>query len=94
MNKQAVSYNRRAHIRHDLHLEIQYVLESQADQFLKGILTDICDRGLSLYAFQPLPEGQIIMIKSDTRDLNKRARVCWCHELGDNIYRAGVMFLL
>ena len=93
MKKQAVSDNRRMHTRYDLQIEIQYVLESQADQFLKGILTDICDRGLSLYAFQRLPEGQKIMIKSETRDLNKRAMVRWCHELGDNIYRAGVMFL-
>jgi len=93
MKKQGVLHNRRAHIRQDLNIEIQYILESQTDQFLKGILTDICDRGFSLYVFQPLPEGQIIMIKSDTQDLNKRAMVRWCSELGDNIYRTGVMFV-
>lgn len=93
MKKQGALYNKRAHIRHDLQTEIQYVIESQTDQFLKGILTDICDRGFSLYVFQPLPKGQIIMIKSDTQDLNKKAMVRWCHELGDNIYRTGVMFV-
>jgi len=80
-------------MRHELQKEIQYILESQTDQFLKGILTDISDAGLSLYVFQPLPEGQIIMINSDTQDLNKRAMVRWCSELGDNIYRVGIMFL-
>jgi len=93
MMKQGALLNKRAHIRHDLQTEIQYVIESQTDQFLKGILTDICDRGFSLYVFQPLPEGQIIMIKSDTQDLNKRAMVRWCRELGDNIYRTGAMFV-
>jgi hypothetical protein len=93
MIKQDTLLNKRAHIRHDLQTEIQYVIESQTDQFLKGILTDISDRGFSLYVFQPLPEGQIIMTKSDTQDLNKRAMVRWCRELGDNIYRIGVMFV-
>ena len=93
MIKQGSLLNKRAHMRHELQKEIQYILESQTDQFLKGILTDISDAGLSLYVFQPLPEGQIIMINSDTQDLNKRAMVRWCSELGDNIYRVGIMFL-
>ena len=93
MIKQGALLNKRAHIRHDLQTEIHYILESQTDHLLKGILTDISDTGLNLYVFQALPEGQIIMIKSDTRDLNKRAIVRWCRELGDNIYRTGVMFL-
>jgi len=91
--KQGALLNKRAHIRHDLQTEIQYVIESQSDQFLKGILTDISDAGLSLYVFQPLPEGLTIKIKSDTRDSSKRAMVRWCSELGDNIYRVGIMFL-
>jgi hypothetical protein len=93
MIKQGALLNKRAHMRYNLQTEIQYVIESQSDQFLKGILTDISDRGLSLYVFQPLLEGQIIMIKSDTRDSSKRAMVRWCRELGDNIYRTGVMFV-
>ena len=91
--KQGALLNKRAHIRHDLQTEIQYVIESQSDQFLKGILTDISDAGLSLYVFQPLPEGLTIKIKSDTRDSSKRAMVRWCRELGDNIYRVGIMFV-
>ena len=93
MMKQGALLNKRAHIRHDLQTEIQYVIESQTDQFLKGILTDISDAGLSLYVFQPLPEGLTIKIKSDTRDSSKRAMVRWCSELGDNIYRVGIMFV-
>jgi c-di-GMP-binding flagellar brake protein YcgR len=93
MMKQRALLNKRAHIRHDLQIEIQYILESQTDQFLKGILTDISDAGLSLYVFQPLPEGLTIKIKTDTRDSSKRAMVRWCRELGDNIYRVGAMFV-
>jgi hypothetical protein len=93
MIKQGALLNKRVHMRHDLQTEIQYILENQTDYCLKGFLTDISDAGLNLYIFQPLPEGQIIMIKSDSRDLNKRAMVRWCRELGDNIYRTGVMFL-
>ena len=52
--KQGALLNKRAHIRHELQTEIEYVIESQSDQFLKGILTDISDAGLSLYVFQPL----------------------------------------
>ena len=93
MIKQGALLNKRAHMRYDLQTEIHYVIESKSDQFFKGILTDICDGGFSLYVFQPLPKGQIIMIKSDTQDLNKRAMVRWCRELGDNIYRTGAMFV-
>jgi c-di-GMP-binding flagellar brake protein YcgR len=93
MIKQGALLNKRAYIRHDLQTEIQYVIESKTDQFLKGMLADISDAGLGLYVFQYLPIGQIIMIKSDKRDLNKTAMVRWCRELGDNIYRIGVMFV-
>jgi len=93
MIKQGALLNKRAHMRYDLQTEIQYVIESQTDHYLKGILTDISDAGLNLYVFQPLPEGQIIMIKSGMQDLNKRAMVRWCRELGDNIYRTGAMFV-
>jgi hypothetical protein len=93
MNIQAALLSKRGHIRHDIQTEIQYVLESQADQCLKGFLTDISDGGLCLYVFQPLPEGQKIIIKSDIRYLNRIATVRWCHELDGNIYRVGVMFV-
>jgi hypothetical protein len=93
MNIQGALLSKRAHIRHDMQMKIQYVLESKPDQCLKGFLSDISDGGLCLYVFQPLPEGLKIIIKSDIRYLNRIATVQWCYELDGNIYRVGVMFV-
>jgi len=50
-------------------------------------------KGVGLYAFNPLYEGQSIIVKSDMGDLNRNGIVRWCKELGDNIYRVGLLFL-
>lgn len=88
------SHNRRAHIRYDLQQEIEYILpHNPADRIFKGIITDISEAGLGLYALSPLKEGQEITIKSNLRELNRKGIVCWCHELGDDVYRIGLMFV-
>lgn len=93
MTEQKALSNRRSHIRYDLQLESQYVIEDHTGHSLKCILTDICDTGVGLYVFQPLKEGQQILLSTTSRDSDKKGIVRWCHELGDNIYRAGIMFL-
>jgi c-di-GMP-binding flagellar brake protein YcgR len=62
------SHNRRAHIRYDLQQEIKYVLpHNPTNKIFKGIIADISEAGLGLYAYSPLNEGQEITIMSDFR---------------------------
>jgi c-di-GMP-binding flagellar brake protein YcgR len=93
MKKNTLSHNRRAHIRYDLQQEIKYKLpHNPTDKIFKGISTDISEAGLGLYAYSHLTKGQEITIMSNVRELNRKGIVCWCHELGDSVYRIGLMF--
>ena len=94
MKGKTLSHNRRAHIRYDLQQEIKYILpHNPTDKIFKGISTDISEAGLGLYAYSPLNQGQEITIMSDLRELNRKGIVRWCHELGDSVYRIGLMFV-
>ena len=85
-------YNRRAHIRHDLQERIKYIiLHNSSDEVLEGITTNISGTGLQLYVFSPLTRGQEIVIKSGLQELNRKWVVNWCVELGDNVYKVGLM---
>lgn len=87
------SCNRRTHIRYELQQEIIYVLPHQTtDKIFRGIITDISEAGMGLYAYNPLNEGQQITIMSESRELNRKGIVRWCHELGDSVYKIGLMF--
>lgn len=81
-------------MRYDLQQEIEYILpHNLTDNVFRGIISDISKAGLGLYAFRPHTKGQEITIKSGLRELNRKVIVCWCHELGDSIYKVGLMFV-
>jgi hypothetical protein len=94
MNGNLLFHNRRTHIRYDLQQEIRYRLRhNPAERTSKGIVIDISEAGLGLYTYNPLKEGQELTIMSDLRELNKKGIVRWCHELGESVYRIGLMFI-
>ncbi len=85
--------NRRAHIRYDFNSDIEYTLTHEATgETFKGIIVDISDSGLGLFAFKPLSVGQKITVKSGLPDMYSKGIIRWCKQLGENIYRAGLMF--
>jgi hypothetical protein len=90
--KEKAILNRRMHIRYEVEKEINYVLHDHSPKSFKGIIVNISDSGMGLFVFNPLREGQEIIIKSDEKSLNKRGSVRWCLEMGDNIYKIGVVF--
>jgi c-di-GMP-binding flagellar brake protein YcgR len=94
MKGNTLSHSRRAHVRYELQQEIIYVLPNQTtDKIFRGIITDISETGLGLYSYNPLDEGQEITIMSESRELNRKGIVRWCHELGDSVYKIGLMFV-
>ncbi len=85
--------NRRAHIRYDLNKDIEYTSTHAASgESFKGIIVDISDSGLGLFAFAPLSVGQEITIKRGLPHSHSRGFVRWCKELDENIYRVGLLF--
>jgi hypothetical protein len=86
--------NRRMHLRYEVEKEIEYCVHDYAAQIFKGILINISDSGIGMFVFAPLHEGQEITIKSDDKKLNRRASVSWNREVGDNIYKVGLEFIV
>lgn len=84
--------DRRRHLRFGFEKEIHYALNSE--QCFEGIINDISYSGISLFVSTPLFEGQEITLMSDDKTLNRRATVCWSREVGDNIYKVGLEFLV
>lgn len=92
MEKRTTTVNRRELNRSEFQRQIQYIVQDNPDQILRGTTIDISDSGVGLYVFNPLYEGQRIIVKSETGDLNNIGIVRWCKEQEDNMYRAGLLF--
>jgi hypothetical protein len=92
--KEKAILNRRMHIRYEVEKEIQYVKKERAGKSFKGLIVNISDSGIGLFVFNPLHEGQEIIIKSDEKSLNRRGIVRRCHEMGEKIYKVGLEFIL
>ena len=86
--------NRRVNVRYELEQEVQYVMHNSNKQYFKGIIINISDAGIDMFVFTPLQEGKEIIITSDDNRLNRRANVRWCREVGDNIYKVGLLFIV
>jgi c-di-GMP-binding flagellar brake protein YcgR len=82
----------RAHIRFDLQQEIRYATDSQREANLRAITLNISDGGLCMYIFTSLNRGQKIVIERGLGDAYKTGEIRWIIQLGDNVYKAGLMF--
>ncbi len=84
----------RSHVRYDFHKEVEYTInEAGAEKIFKGIIINISEAGLGLYVYNPLNRGQEIILKTDIRELNRKGNIRWCTQLGENIYKVGLMFI-
>ncbi len=84
---------RRAHIRYELRQDIRYVLNfTTSEEVLKGITVNISDVGLGIYTFNFLHIGQEITITGGLDDTYREGTIKWCKELGEDVYRAGLLF--
>jgi len=93
MKERITVFTRRAHERYDFQRQIQYIIQGNPDQILRGTTIDISDSGVGLHVFNLLCKGQRIIVKSDMGDLNNIGIVRWCKEIGKNVYRVGLLFL-
>ncbi len=86
--------NKRAKVRFKFQRNIEYILDYRSDnEIFEGVITDITDEGLGLYLFNPLEVSQGITIKKGISEYFNKGIVKWCNKMGDNLYRAGMMFI-
>jgi c-di-GMP-binding flagellar brake protein YcgR len=80
--------------RYDYPSTIQYVVGSQADDEVarKGITIDLSATGLCMYVFDPLPQGQKIIIKTALPVDSRTAVICWTRK-ESSLYRSGLKFI-
>ncbi len=80
--------------RYSFHSTIDYILiHGAAAEVHKGITVDISDSGLGLYLFDPLPEGQTIIIQSALPVAGRTATVCWIKKESEDFYKSGLKFV-
>jgi len=90
----AAKTEKRQEQRYSLHSTIDYILiHGAAAEVHKGITRDISDKGLGLYLFDPLPEGQTIIIQSALPVGGRTARVCWIKKESEDFYNSGLKFV-
>lgn len=82
-------------MRYDYPSTIEYVLGSQADDEAarKGITIDLSATGLCMYIFDPLPQGQQIVIKTALPVDSRTAVICWTRNEESSLYRSGLKFI-
>jgi c-di-GMP-binding flagellar brake protein YcgR len=80
--------------RFDYPSTIQYVLGSHADDEVahKGITIDLSAAGFCMYIFDPLPQGQKIIIKTTLPVDSRTAVICWTRK-ESSLYRSGLKFI-
>ncbi len=90
----AAKTGKRQEQRYSLHSTIDYILiHGAAAEVHKGVTRDISDKGLGLYLFDPLPEGQTIIIQSELPVGSRTAKICWIKKESENLYKSGLMFV-
>jgi len=80
--------------RFDYPSTIQYVVESQADgeAARKGITIDLSATGFCMYVFDPLPQGQKIIIRT-ALPVDRRTAVNRWTRKESSLYRSGFKFI-
>ena len=87
-----IKTEKRRERRYSFNSTIDYLLlRGSAAEVHKGVTIDISDTGLGLYLFDPLPEGQTIIINALPAG-GKVATVCWIKKERENLYKSGLRF--
>jgi PilZ domain len=81
--------------RYDFPSTIEYVLGSQAGDEVahKGVTIDLSVAGLCMYIFDPLPQGQKIIIKTALPVGSGTAAICWTRKEENSLFRSGLKFI-
>jgi c-di-GMP-binding flagellar brake protein YcgR len=86
------SIERREHVRYDFPHRIEYILSPEtSDEIFKAVAINISKTGLCLYIFNPLGEGQEMIIRSSLPVPFKALSVRWIKKMEDNFYKVGLM---
>jgi c-di-GMP-binding flagellar brake protein YcgR len=91
-----MSYSaKRKNPRYDFPSTIEYVpgpqVEGEAAR--TGVTIDLSAAGLCMYMFDPLPEGQQIIIRTALPVDSRTAVICWTRNEASSLYRSGLKFI-
>jgi hypothetical protein len=87
--------NNRKDTRYDFPSTIEYVLDPPTNgrAVHKGVTVNISHQGLAAYVFDPLPDGQKIVITSTLPVEHRTATICWTKKEDNSFYLAGLKFV-
>lgn len=81
---------RRSEPRQTYHTPIKFILKGQGDEVLRGAVNNISMSGIGMFSFQPLSEGQQIIVKSILPGKHIAYLVRWSRQLVEDFYEVGL----
>jgi hypothetical protein len=81
---------RRSEHRRTYRAPINFILKGTEDRLLRGVVINISMSGLGIYLFEPLSTGQEIVLKSLLPGRHVVYTICWCKQIADGFYQAGM----
>jgi hypothetical protein len=60
------------------------------DKASTGLLHDFSYSGMCIITYDPIQEGQEMLIKSSLMSKSITAIVCWCSDMGNSTYKVGL----
>ena len=84
---------RRSEPRRTYHLPIKFTLKGQEDEVFRGAVNNISMSGIGMFSFQPLSEGQEIIVKSSLPGKHIAYAVRWSKKLVEDFYEVGLKMI-
>ena len=86
---------KRSQARYDYPATIEYVMDSRSNEgaVQKAVTVNISAGGLAAYVFDPLREGQRIIIKTSLPVAFQAATICWIRKEDHSFYLSGLKFV-
>jgi len=84
---------RRSEPRRTYHMPFKFTLKGREDDVLRGAVNNISTSGIGMYSFQPLSEGQEIMVKSLLPGKHTAYTVRWSRQLAEDFFEVGLKMI-
>ena len=84
---------KRSEPRRKYYMPIRFTLKGQEDEVFRGAVNNISMSGIGMFSFQPLSEGQEIVVKSILPGKHIAYAVRWSRQLEEDFYEAGLRMI-
>jgi hypothetical protein len=94
MKMQRYKAGERRHKRHLFFQKIEYSLGSRShDDIYDGLIINVSEAGMCMYADVPLPEGENIEIVNALPVSSQKATIRWVEKYLPDLYKIGLVFV-